>query len=109
MFNGERHGNSNMDFILDLLIGLILEDGIDASQNNKLPKGIRYFILVAVILLYALIIGLVVWFGIGTLKENVVVGVGIIIFAVIFAILSIIKFVNAYKRKQIDTTRNDKK
>ncbi|MBR6253032.1 MAG: hypothetical protein IKR04_04245 [Clostridia bacterium] len=98
-----------MDFILDLLIDLVLEDGIEASQNKKIPKGLRYVILTAVILIYAMIIGLVVWFGITTLKESVVFGVGIIIFAVVFAVLCIIKFVNAYKRKQTDASRPNEK
>lgn len=91
-----------MDFILTLLIDLALEDGMEASQNKKLPKGLRYIILVAVILLYALIIGVAVWFGVDTLKDNVEVGVVIILFAVAFLVLSIIKFVNAYKRKKAE-------
>ena len=95
-----------MDFILDLLIGIILEDGLEASQNKKIPKGVRYLVLMVVILLYALIVGLVVWFGIQTLKDNVAAGVGIIIFAVAFAIMCIIKFVNAFKKKKTENTKN---
>ncbi len=95
-----------MDFILDLLIDFLLEDGFEASQNKKLPKGARYLILTIVILLYVLIIGLVIWFGIDTLEENVVVGIGILVFAGIFLVLCIIKSVNAYKKKQTKNTSN---
>ncbi len=96
-----------MDFILDLLIDIVLEDGMEASQNKKLPKGIRYLILIAVILLYALIIGLVVWFGIETLEDNVGAGVGILAFAAIFLVLTIIRFAKILKRKKASTTKND--
>lgn len=89
-----------MDFLLDIIIDLVLEEGVEASQNVKIPKGIRYFILAFAILVYAAIIGIAVWFGINMLKENIVVGVGILIFAVIFFVLCIIKFVSAYKRKK---------
>ncbi len=89
-----------MDIILELLIDLILEDGLKASKNQKIPKVIRYFILALVILLYAFIIGIAVWFGIEELKENVAVGVGILIFAAVFAVFCIIKFINVYKRKK---------
>ncbi len=96
-----------MDFILDLLIDFVLEDGLEASQNKKLPKGVRYFILTVVILLYALIIGFVVWFGIDALKDNIAVGVGILIFAVVFLVLCIAKFVSAYKKKKVKNTSNN--
>ena len=96
-----------MDFILDLLIDLVLEDGMEASQNKKIPKGIRYLILTVVVLIYALIIGAVVWFGIETLKDDTAVGVGILIFAVVFLVLCIVKFVNAYKKKKEKNNSNN--
>ena len=89
-----------MDYVLTILIDLILDEGVNASKNNRLPKGVRYFIFAFVLLLYIAIIGLITIIGISSLKENLVEGILALIFALCILILCIFRFKEVYSKRK---------
>lgn len=89
-----------MDYVLTILIDLILDEGVNASKNNRLPKGVRYFIFAFVLLLYIAIIGLITIIGITSLKENLVEGILALLFAACVLLVCILRFKAVYKNKK---------
>lgn len=89
-----------MDFIIDVIIDLILEEGVNASKSNRLPKGIRYFLFALVLILYICIIGLITIIGISLLEDNKLVeGILTLIFALCILVLCILRFKAVYTKK----------
>lgn len=91
-----------MEFLIELVLELALEGGIEASKNKKIPRIIRYLIISIIVLFFAtIILGLFV-IGILMLKESVAFGIFMILISIILFISSIIKFKKVYLEK-IDT------
>lgn len=89
-----------MEFVFELILDLILESSIEASKSSKIPKPIRYLLMLFISLFYLSVIGLIIWMGIDSTKNNLVGGIMIILFGVLFLILSIIKFRRVYIDKK---------
>lgn len=88
-----------MDIIFEILLELILDGSIEASKNKKMPKIIRYFFIMVILIFLAIVdIGIII-LGIILLKNNIIISIGIIIYGVILSILSIRKFRKLYLRK----------
>lgn len=85
-----------MEFLFDLIFDLIMEVGMEASENIKIPKCIRYLIIAVISLFFIAVIGLIFFVGVISIDENIFLGVFFILLAVVMLILSIFKFKKTY-------------
>jgi hypothetical protein len=88
-----------MEILFEALFELILEGSFDASKSSKIPKPIRYILVLLLSLIYIAIIGFILYFGITGLKINLGAGIVLIAFGLILLALSIIKFKKTYLNK----------
>lgn len=98
-----------MEFIFEFLAELILEGTIEINKNTKVPKIIRYPLILLIILLF-LTVSLLIFFT-GVLayqKINKTCGILLIIIGIIFLIASVIKFKKIYLIKKISNQNTSK-
>ncbi|MBQ3475547.1 MAG: hypothetical protein IJH20_05200 [Bacilli bacterium] len=88
-----------MDYLLYFLVDLILDEGVGATKNKKLPKGVRYFLFALILILYLGIIGVFTVIGISLLKESLVEGILTLAFSLCIFIVCILRFKAVYKKK----------
>ena len=89
-----------MELIFEFIIELLFEGVGEASQNKKISKFIRYPLIALIVLAYTAFILLFVFMGVSILKDNIIGGILIIAFAILFLILSIKKFKETYIEKK---------
>lgn len=88
-----------MEYIIEFNLELILEGSMELSQNKRVPKIIRYPLIVIIILFFLTVtLGLII-VGIFILKQNILIGLFIILIDLIILIASIFKFRNMYLNK----------
>lgn len=85
-----------MEYLFEFIIELVLEGSIEVSKNRKIPKYIRYPLIVLISLIFMGVIGLILMVGILALEENVLLGIFFIILGLFMFILCIIKFRKTY-------------
>lgn len=92
-----------MEFIFEILLELILEGTFEFSKSKKVPKIIRYPLIIFIILLFLGVIFLIFYTGVlAYQKINKICGILFIILGIVFFIASIIKL------KKIYLIRNNK-
>ncbi len=97
------------EFIMELIIELFLDGGMEASKSSEIPEGgmkasksskipkyVRYPLIVIIILFFVAVIGLIFLAGIMALKENVIGGIFLILTGVLVLIMSAIKVRKTY-------------
>lgn len=89
-----------MEYICEFILELILGGSIEASKSNKIPKFIRYPLIIFISLFFLAVIGLIFLAGILLLKENEILGIIFIILGIYMTIMSIIKFRKTYLTKK---------
>ena len=89
-----------MEFLIEFLVELILEGSMEISEDEKMPKWLRYICLTIVTLVFGVVtIGLFI-LGIYAGKENIYIGLFFILVAFILLISGIIKFEKKYIEKR---------
>lgn len=88
-----------MEYLFEFILELALEGSIEASKSKKLPKIIRYFLILIVVLFFILVIGLIILTGVLFLKENVIGGIFLILIGLYMFIMCILKFRKIYLLK----------
>lgn len=81
-----------MEYLFEFILELIFEGGIEASKSNRIPKYIRYPLIVIISLFFIAVIGLVFFAGIMALKENLPAGIFLILIGLCMFIMGIIRF-----------------
>lgn len=89
-----------MEFLIEELLDLILEGSIEISSNKKVPKWIRYPLIVIIILFFSVVIFGLLILGITLTKENLLGGILIILLSLILLIGWIVKFRKIYFNKK---------
>ncbi len=89
-----------MEYIFEFILELIFEGSIEASQSSKIPKIIRYPLIILIVLFFIAVIGLIFLTGILLLKDNEFLGIIFIILGLLMAIMSIIRFRQTYLTKK---------
>ena len=88
-----------MDFLIEVVLDLVFEGGIELSKNRKVPKIIRYPLIVIILLFFAvIIIGLFI-IGVVILKQSVILGIIMIASSIVLLVSAIVKFRNVYLRR----------
>ena len=93
----------NIDIIFEFIIELIAEGTIELSKSIKVPKYIRYPLIVIIALFFVGIIGIVLFAGIVSFEQNIVLGIVLIALALLMFLVGISKF-----RKTYLTRKNNK-
>lgn len=94
-----------MEYIIEFILDLVFESSVEISKS-KVPKYIRYPLIVIVTLFFIIVIGLIFLVGILSLKENIFLGIFFILVGILLLLMSIIKFKKTYLKqvkKNIDT------
>ena len=94
-----------MEFIIELLLDLILEGSIEISSNRKVPKWIRYPLIVLIILFFTIVIFGMLILGLIILKNNLYFGLLMILISIILLILGIKKYKIIYVEKKNEEKR----
>ncbi|MBE6851847.1 MAG: hypothetical protein E7505_00020 [Ruminococcus sp.] len=81
-----------MDFIIELVFELIAEGTVELSKSTKVPKLIRYPLIVIIVLFVTGIFGIILFAGLMLLKENVILGIVLIAIALLMLVMGIVKF-----------------
>lgn len=92
-----------MEFIIELILELFIEGGIEADQSSKVPKVIRYPLLAIIVLAFIAITGIIILLGVSLLNDNKFGGILFILLGLFMLIFTIIKLRKMYlKRKKRD-------
>lgn len=85
-----------MEFLIELVLDLFVEGGIEVSSNKKISKWIRYPIIALLILFFSVVILGMIILGIVLLRESLLGGTLIILIGLVFLIMFIYKFRKKY-------------
>lgn len=88
-----------MEYVIEAILDLVLELGIEASKNKKVPKIIRYLLIGLIIFLFIGVIGIVLFAGVLVLFQDVIGGIIILAIGIIMLICAIRKFIKIYIKK----------
>ncbi len=88
-----------MEYFFEFLLELILEGSIEVSKCKKLPKWVRYPLIILIILFFLFVIGSLVLAGVLALKENLLGGIFILAVGLFLLIMSGVKFKEVYLKK----------
>ncbi|MBQ8170410.1 MAG: hypothetical protein IJZ95_00320 [Oscillospiraceae bacterium] len=91
-----------MDILFEFIIELILEGTIELSKSIKVPKFIRYPLIVIIALLFIGVIGIIMFAGIVSFQQNLILGIVLIALALLMLIMGISKFRKTYLSKKND-------
>ena len=83
-----------------------MELGVEASKSSKIPKYIRYPLIIIILLTCTALIGLILFVGIMILKESLIAGSIIILIGLIMLTACVIKFRNTYIKIKEKKTYN---
>lgn len=88
-----------MDDLIEFFIELLIDGSIEISKSKKVPKWIRYPIIIVLILLFSLIFLLLIYFGLSLLKESIIFGSIILLITFILLVSGIKKIKKIYKER----------
>lgn len=98
-----------MDFIIELIFEFLFDGMLETSKSNKVPKFIRYPLIVIILLFFVLVIGFIFIVSILAFKESIIAGILLIIIDLFLIIGTISKFRKEYftiKENKIDKENN---
>ncbi len=88
-----------MEFLLELLLELALEGSIEVIKSRKVPKYIRYPLIILLSLFFIAVIGLIFFAGILSFKKSALLGILLIVLGLWMLLMSVIKFRKLYFTK----------
>lgn len=88
-----------MEYVIEAILDLILEGSIELSSNKKVPKWIRYPLIVFIVLFFSIVILGLFILGLSIMKENIILGFIIVGVSLFLLVGSIIKFKKIYITK----------
>ena len=88
-----------MDFIIELIFEFLFDGMLETSKSNKVPKFIRYPLIVIILLFFVLVIGFIFIVSILAFKESIIAGILLIIIDLFLFVGSIYKFRKEYFSK----------
>ena len=88
-----------MDFIIELIFEFLFDGMLETSKSNRVPKFIRYPLIIIIILFFILVIGFIFIVSILSFKESIIAGILLIIIDLFLFVGSIYKFRKEYFSK----------
>jgi hypothetical protein len=90
-----------MEFIFEVIVGLILDGSIEISKSSKVPNYIRYPLIAVISVFWVAVIGLIFLVGVLSLRINIGLGLLLILLGLSTAVISIVKFRKIYLSHKI--------
>ena len=88
-----------MELVVELVLTLFLEGGIEASKDRRISRPIRYVLILLIALFFIAVFGLLIWMGILACRRTLLGGGIVILFGLLLLVLSALQFRAAYVRK----------
>lgn len=85
-----------MELLIEILLDLIFEGSIEISSNKKVPKWIRYPLIVLITLFFIIVIIGILILGILLFNENIYASLIMIILSLVILVSGITKFKKTY-------------
>ena len=95
-----------MEYLIEFVLELVLEGGLEATKNNEVSKPIRYLILGFISLFFIVVIGVIYLTAFLILKQNIIAFILFFLLATFMLISAIIKFKKEYLKKINNTNNN---
>ncbi len=92
-----------MEGLIEFLIELIFEVGVEASENKKVPKFLRVLLAIIIILLYLLGTGAILFVGVLMLEETILGGIAMLALGVIILVALFVKMYKKYGEMKATT------
>lgn len=89
-----------MDLIFEILLDLIIEGCFEASSNKKVPKVIRYPLIVLIVLFFLSVIFGLAFIGISLWSKNIYASSFIILVSLILLTAAIYRFKKIYMKRE---------
>ncbi len=89
-----------MDFLIEFILDLIIDSGIESINNRKIPLMGRCFILIFLILLFSSFFLGVLVLGLVILKKDFYTGIFILLIGLILLVMGILRFKEIYRKKK---------
>lgn len=88
-----------MEDLIEFILDLLVDSGMEVVSNKKISKKIRIPILIFLILIFFSVITLLIILGVLISKESVLGGLLITLLGIILLFLMILKFKKVYLEK----------
>ena len=88
-----------MEFLIELVLDLLVDGGMEVISSKKVSKKIRIPILIFLVCLFTIIILGIILLGILLGQENLLIGLLFVVLVIVFLILFILKFKKIYLEK----------
>ncbi len=95
-----------MEYLMELIVELIYEGSIEGIKRNT-PKFIKISLAIILALFFLTVIALILGTGFLMLKNNIAVGLCLILIGIFLVINSVFKFQKVYK-KYLKSSEGDK-
>ena len=89
-----------MELLIEFLVDLILEGSLEISEDERMPKWLRYICLTIVITVFSIVITGLFVLGVYIGKENIYAGIFCILIAFILLISGVVKFEKKYIQRR---------
>lgn len=89
-----------MEILFEFLLELVFEGSVELSSNKKVPKFIRYPLIVLIVLFFLLLIGGMFFVSFAFWSKNILASLLILVISIALLIASIIKFKKVYLDKK---------
>ena len=97
-----------MELLFEFLVELLTDGVVEASKSKKVPKPIRYFLIVLIALSWLVLVVGVFVLGVLMLNHSKTNGVVIILIGVAIAFISVKKFIKTYVGKKKELQEQEK-
>jgi hypothetical protein len=85
-----------MEYIFEIILEFILDGSIEIIKSSKVPKYIRYPLIAIISVFLMAVIGIIFLVGILSFKENMVLGLFLILLGLAASIVGVVKFRKIY-------------
>lgn len=88
-----------MEDLVEFVLDLVLEGGLEMTKNENIPKVVRYIILGIILLLFIFIIGIIYLTAFLILKQSIIGFAFFFLLATFMIVSMVIKFKKEYIKK----------
>ncbi len=85
-----------MEYLIEFILELVFESGLEATKSNKVAKPIRYILLGIIVLFFIAVVGLIYLTAFLLLKESIIGFIFLFLLATFILISAIIKLKKEY-------------
>lgn len=85
-----------MELLVEFVLSIVLEGCMEAGKSSKIPKYVRYPLLVIVVLFFTAVIGVTFFAGSLAIQKNIVAGIALFLLGLFMLTACIVKFKKEY-------------